>query len=119
MITKIDRKETRKRRHLRVRNKISGTPERPRLCVYRSNQNVYAQVIDDVNGKTLASASSLDKEVKTKHANKEAAKEVGALVAKRALEKNIKEVVFDRGGYIYHGVVKELAESAREAGLQF
>ena len=119
MITKIDRKETRKRRHLRVRNKISGTPERPRLCVYRSNQNVYAQIIDDVNGKTLVSASSLDKEVKTKHANKEAAKEVGALVAKRALEKNIKEVVFDRGGYIYHGVVKELAESAREAGLQF
>ena len=119
MITKIDRKETRRKRHLRVRNKISGTPERPRLCVYRSNQNVYAQVIDDVNGKTLASASSLDKEVKTKHANKEAAKEVGALVAKRALEKNIKEVVFDRGGYIYHGVVKELAEAAREAGLQF
>lgn len=119
MITKINRKETRKRRHLRVRNKISGTPECPRLCIYRSNQNIYAQVIDDVNGKTLASASSLDKEVKTKHANKEAAKEVGTLVAKRALEKNIKDVVFDRGGYIYHGVVKELAEAAREAGLEF
>ena len=119
MITKIDRKETRQKRHLKVRNKISGTAERPRLCVYRSNQNIYAQVIDDVAGNTLASASTLDKEIKTKHANKEAAKEVGALVAKRALEKNIKEVVFDRGGYIYHGVVKELAEAAREGGLVF
>ena len=119
MITKINRKENREKRHLRVRNKISGTPERPRLCIYRSNQNIYVQVIDDVAGVTLASASTLDKEVKTKHSNKEAAKEVGALVAKRALDKNIKEVVFDRGGYIYHGVVKELAESAREAGLQF
>ena len=119
MITKIDRKETRQKRHLKVRNKISGTAERPRLCVYRSNQNIYAQVIDDVAGNTLASASTLDKEIKTKHANKEAAKEVGALIAKRTLEKNIKEVVFDRGGYIYHGVVKELAEAAREAGLEF
>ena len=119
MITKIDRKETRQKRHLKVRNKISGTAERPRLCVYRSNQNIYAQVIDDVAGNTLASASTLDKEIKTKHANKEAAKEVGALIAKRTLEKNIKEVVFDRGGYIYHGVVKELAEAAREGGLVF
>ena len=119
MISKINRKENREHRHLRVRNKISGTPERPRLCVYRSNQNIYVQVIDDVAGVTLASASTLDKEVKTKHSNKEAAKEVGALVAKRALDKNIKEVVFDRGGYIYHGVVKELAEAAREAGLEF
>lgn len=119
MISKINRKENREHRHLRVRNKISGTPERPRLCVYRSNQNIYVQVIDDVAGVTLASASTLDKEVKTKHSNKEAAKEVGALVAKRALDKNIKEVVFDRGGYIYHGVVKELAEAAREAGLVF
>ncbi len=119
MITKINRKETRAKRHLKVRNKISGTAERPRLCVYRSNQNIYTQVIDDVAGKTLASASTLDKEIKTKHANKEAAKEVGALVAKRALEKNIKEVVFDRGGYIYHGVVKEVAEAAREGGLVF
>ncbi len=119
MIAKINRKEIRTKKHLKVRNKISGTPERPRLCVYRSNQNVYTQIIDDVAGVTLASASTLDKEVKTKHANKEAAKEVGALIAKRALEKNIKEVVFDRGGYIYHGVVKEVAEAAREGGLVF
>ena len=119
MITKINRKETRQKRHLKVRNKISGTAERPRLCVYRSNQNIYTQIIDDVAGVTLASASTLDKEVKTKHANIEAAKEVGALIAKRALEKNIKEVVYDRGGYIYHGVVKEVAEAAREGGLVF
>ena len=119
MISKIDRKATRQRRHLRVRKKISGTAECPRLCVYRSNTNLYAQVIDDVAGNTLACASTLDKEVKTKYANKEAAKEVGALIAKKAIEKNIKTVVFDRGGYIYHGVVKELAEAAREAGLEF
>ena len=119
MITKTDRKAERIRRHVRVRTKISGTSERPRLCVYRSNKNLFVQVIDDVNGVTLAQASTLDKEVKTKHANKEAAKEVGALVAKRALEKNIKSVVYDRGGYVYHGVVKELAEAAREAGLEF
>ena len=119
MITKIDRKATRKRRHLRVRKKISGTAECPRLCVYRSNTNLYAQIIDDVAGVTIVSASTLDKSVKTKHANKEAAKEVGALIAKKAIEKNIKTVVFDRGGYIYHGVVKELAEAAREAGLEF
>lgn len=119
MITKTDRKVERTRRHIRVRRKISGTAECPRLCVYRSNKNLFVQVIDDVNGVTLAQASTLDKEVKTKHANKEAAKEVGALIAKRALEKNIKSVVYDRGGYIYHGVVKELAEAAREAGLKF
>lgn len=119
MITKIDRKAQRDRRHLRVRKKISGTTECPRLCVYRSNKNLFVQVVDDVNGNTICQASTLDKEVKTKHANKEAAKEVGALIAKRALEKNIKSVVYDRGGYIYHGVVKELAEAAREAGLQF
>ena len=119
MITKTNRRLERKRRHARVRTKISGTPECPRLCVFRSNTNVYAQVIDDINKVTLVSASTLDKEVKTKKANKEAAKEVGALVAKRALEKNIKSVVYDRGGYIYHGVVKELAEAAREAGLEF
>ena len=119
MITKTNRKMERARRHARVRRKISGTAERPRLCVYRSNTNLYVQVIDDVAGKTLVSASTLDKEVKTKYANKEAAKEVGALIAKRALEKNIKDVVFDRGGYIYHGVVKELAEAAREGGLKF
>ena len=119
MISKIDRKATRQRRHLRVRRKISGTPECPRLCVYRSNTNVYAQIIDDVAGNTLVSCSTLDKEIKTKHANKEAAKEVGTLIAKKAIEKNIKSVVFDRGGYIYHGVVKELAEAAREGGLKF
>ena len=119
MITKTDRKFERNRRHLRVRRKISGTAECPRLCVYRSTKNLFVQVIDDVAGKTLAQASTLDKEVKTKHANKEAAKEVGALIAKRALDKKIETVVYDRGGYIYHGVVKELAEAAREAGLKF
>ena len=119
MISKIDRKKERERRHARVRRKISGTAERPRLCVYRSNTNLYVQIIDDVAANTLVSASTLDKEVKTKYANKEAAKEVGALIAKRALEKNIKDVVFDRGGYIYHGVVKELAEAARNGGLIF
>ncbi len=119
MVKKTDRKMERTRRHIRVRRKISGTAERPRLCVYRSNTNLYAQIIDDVAGKTLAQASTLDKEIKTKHANKEAAKEVGTLIAKRAAEKNIETVVFDRGGYIYHGVVKELAEAAREGGLKF
>ena len=119
MISKIDRKATRRRRHIRVRRKISGTPECPRLCVYRSNSNIYAQIIDDVAGNTLVSCSTLDKEIKTKHANKEAAKEVGTLIAKKAAEKNIEQVVFDRGGYIYHGVVKELAEAAREGGLKF
>ena len=119
MITKTDRKFERARRHTRVRRKISGTTECPRLCVYRSNKNLFVQIVDDVKQTTLVSASTLDKEVKTKHANKEAAKEVGALIAKRALEKNIKTVVYDRGGYIYHGVVKELAEAAREAGLEF
>ena len=119
MISKIDRKATRRRRHIRVRRKISGTAECPRLCVYRSNTNLYAQIIDDVAGTTLVSASTLDKTVKTKCANKEAAKEVGTLIAKKAAEKKIKQVVFDRSGYIYHGVVKELAEAAREAGLEF
>ena len=114
MVSKTNRKLERERRHIRVRTKISGTAERPRLCVYRSNTNLYVQIIDDVAGKTLAQASTMDKEVKTKHSNKEAAKEVGALIAKRA-----KEIVFDRGGYIYHGVVKELAEAAREGGLKF
>ena len=119
MITKTDRKFERQRRHIRVRRKISGTSECPRLCVYRSNKNLFVQIVDDVKQVTLVSASTLDKEVKTNHANKEAAKEVGALVAKRALEKDIKTVVYDRGGYVYHGVVKELAEAAREAGLEF
>ncbi len=119
MVKKTDRKIERARRHLRVRRKISGTAERPRLCVYRSNTNLYVQVIDDVAGNTLVAASTLDKEVKTKHANKEAAKELGTLIAKKAQAKNIKTVVFDRGGYIYHGVVKELADAAREGGLEF
>ena len=119
MITKTNRKAERERRHLRVRRKISGTAECPRLCVYRSNNNIFVQVIDDVKGNTLVQASTLDKEVKTKHSNKEAAKEVGTLRAKRALEKNIKTVVYDRGGYVYHGVIKEVAEAAREAGLEF
>ena len=103
----------------RTRTKISGTAERPRLCVYRSNKNLFVQVIDDVNGTTLAAASTLDKEVKNKHANSEAAKEVGALIAKRAQDKKIKTVVFDRSGYLYHGIIKDLAEAAREAGLEF
>ena len=119
MISKTNRKLERVRRHKRVRNKISGTAECPRLCVFRSNTAIYAQVIDDVKGVTLVAASTLDKEVKTKHANKEAAREVGALVASRAKAKKIKDVVFDRGGYVYHGVVKELAEGAREGGLKF
>ena len=119
MIKKVSRNEMRVQRHERIREKLSGTPEKPRLCVFRSNANITAQIIDDVNGVTLAQASTLDKEVKTKHANKEAAVEVGKLIAKRATEKNIKAVVFDRGGYIYHGVVKELAEAAREGGLEF
>ena len=119
MVKKTDRKMERTRRHIRVRRKISGTAERPRLCVYRSNSNIYVHIIDDVAGNTICQASTLDKEVKIKHANKEAAKEVGALIAKRAKAKKIETVVFDRGGYIYHGVVKELAEAAREGGLKF
>ena len=119
MVSKTYRKLERTRRHARVRTKVSGTAERPRLCVYRSNSNLYAQIIDDVAGNTLVAASTLDKEVKTKKSNKEAAKEVGALIAKRAKAKNIKTVVYDRGGYIFHGVVKELAEAAREGGLEF
>ena len=119
MVKKTDRKFERTRRHIRVRRKISGTQDRPRLCVYRSNTNLYVQIIDDVAGNTLVQASTLDKNVKTKHANKEAAKELGNLIAKKALDKKIDTVVFDRGGYIYHGVVKELAEAAREAGLKF
>ena len=119
MVSKTNRKLERVRRHKRVRAKISGTAECPRLCVFRSNTNVYAQIIDDTKGVTLVQASTLDKEVKTKHSNKEAAKEVGTLVAKRAIEKKIDTVVFDRNGYLYHGKVKELAEAARAAGLKF
>ena len=119
MVSKTDRKLERARRHARVRTKVSGTAERPGLCVYRSNTNLYAQIIDDVAGNTLVAASTLDKEVKTKKSNIEAAKEVGALIAKKAAAKNIKTVVYDRGGYIFHGVVKALAEAAREGGLEF
>ncbi len=119
MITKIDRKAERLRRHKRVRTKINGTAECPRLAVCRTNKNLIAQIIDDAKGETLVYVSTLDADIKTKKANKEAAKEVGTLVAKKAASKNIKTVVFDRGGYIYHGVVKELAEAAREAGLEF
>ncbi|MBR1796784.1 MAG: 50S ribosomal protein L18 [Clostridiales bacterium] len=122
MINKIDKNEIRKRKHLRVRKTVSGTTERPRLCVYRSNSHIYAQVIDDTEGTTLVAASSLDKDVKSQISNGsniEAAKEVGKLIAKRAQDKNITEVVFDRGGYVYHGRVAALAEAAREAGLQF
>ena len=110
------------RRHLRLRQKITGTADRPRLNVFRSLSNIYAQVIDDEAGHTLVSASTLDKEIKAKvenGGNIAAAKEVGELVAKRALEKGIETVVFDRGGHIYHGRVKALAEGAREAGLKF
>ena len=119
MVSKTNRKFERERRHKRVRNKIAGTEERPRLCVFRSNTNIYVQIINDVKGNTICQASTLDKEVKEKHANKVAAKEVGTLIAKRAAAKNIKDVVFDRGGYIYHGVIKEVAEAAREGGLNF
>jgi large subunit ribosomal protein L18 len=119
MISKIDRKEERVRRHKRVRTKISGTASCPRLAVCRTNKNIIAQIIDDENGTTLAYVSTLDNDIKTKKANKEAAKEVGTAIAKKALDKKIKTVVFDRGGFIYHGVVKELAEAAREAGLEF
>lgn len=119
MIAKTDRKAERERRHIRVRRKISGTAECPRLCVYRSNNHLYVQIVDDVAQNTIVSASTLDKEIKTKHSNKEAAKELGALIAKRAKAKKVETVVFDRGGYIYHGVVKELAEAAREGGLKF
>ena len=122
MFKKADKKALRAKRHLRVRKKISGTPERPRLSVYRSEKNIYAQIIDDTNRVTLVAASSLDEAVKgaVNHTgNKEAAKLVGEMVAKKAVEKGITEVVFDRGGYIYHGRIKELAEGAREAGLKF
>ena len=119
MFKKQDRQEARVRRHLRVRKKVSGTPEKPRLAVFRSEKNIYAQIIDDVNAVTLVAASSLDKDFEGIGSNKEAAKAVGEALAKRALEKGIKEVVFDRGGFVYHGRVQSLAEGAREAGLEF
>ena len=122
MLKKVNKNEMRKKRHERIRQKVYGTPEKPRLNVYRSNNHIYAQIIDDVNGHTLTSASTLDKELIEKlesTQNKEAAKLVGNLVGKRALEKGIDTVVFDRGGYVYHGRIKELADGAREAGLKF
>ena len=119
MIKKIDKNAQRAKRQVRVRGKISGTPERPRLNVFRSNANMYAQIIDDVNGVTLAAASTLDKDFEGAAGNKEAARKVGQMVAERAKAKGIEEVVFDRGGYVYHGRVAELAEGAREAGLKF
>ena len=119
MIKKIDSNVKRQRRHKRVRGKISGTPERPRLNVFRSNSHIYAQLIDDVNGVTLCSASSVKKGFEGSGGNKEGARKVGLMIAERAKAKGIEKVVFDRGGYIYHGRVKELAEGAREGGLEF
>ena len=119
MFKKVDKKASRAKRHLRVRKKVFGTSERPRLSVYRSEKNIYAQIIDDVNAITLVSASSLDKDFSAKGGNKEGAKLIGEALAKKALEKGVNEVVFDRGGYVYHGRVQQLAEAAREAGLKF
>ena len=122
VIKKADKNANRLQRHKRVRRKITGTTQRPRLCVFRSANNIYAQIIDDTNRVTLAAASSLEAEVKgaVNHTgNKEAARKVGELIAKKAVEKGITEVVFDRGGYVYHGRIQELAEGAREAGLKF
>lgn len=122
MINRKDRKVERNRRHLRVRKNVFGTSERPRLAVYRSLNHMYAQIIDDTNGQTLVSASTVEKELKGKLGNCSnitAAKEVGSLIAKKALEKGINKVVFDRGGNIYHGRVLALADAAREAGLDF
>jgi large subunit ribosomal protein L18 len=119
MIRKIEKKTIRKRIHTRIRRKVQGTTERPRLAVFRSVAHIYAQVIDDVEGKTLVSASTVDKSGKTNGGNVAAAKSIGKLVAERAKEKGVKHVVFDRGGYQYHGRIKALADAAREAGLEF
>ena len=119
MVKRTDSNLQRLKRHKRVRGKISGTPERPRLAVYRSNAHISAQIIDDVNGVTLVSANTYEKSFEGSGSNKEAARKVGAILAERALEKGISAVVFDRGGYIYHGRVSELAEGAREGGLKF
>lgn len=122
MITKGDKNKARLKRHLRVRKKISGTPARPRLSVYRSSKHIYAQLIDDISGTTLVSASTVDKELagQVKNGgNVEAARMVGELIAKRAKAKGYESVVFDRGGYLYHGRIQALADAAREAGLQF
>ena len=119
MVNKPDTNKARLKRHARVRSKISGTAACPRLDVFRSNSNIYAQLIDDVNGVTLAAAASNEKDFGANGGNKEGARKVGQLIAERAVSKGISEVVFDRGGYIYHGRVKELAEGAREGGLKF
>ncbi|MBQ3078140.1 MAG: 50S ribosomal protein L18 [Clostridia bacterium] len=119
MITRKDSNKLRQRRHRRVRGKVSGTAERPRLCVYRSLANIYCQIIDEVKGVTLAAASSLDKDFDGYGGNKEAAKAVGLAIAKKAADAGITEVVFDRGGYVYAGRVQQLAEGAREGGLKF
>jgi large subunit ribosomal protein L18 len=119
MIQKVPRNERRLRIHRRIRKKVRGTPERPRLCVFRSLRHIYAQVIDDTRGHTLAAASSLEKGRTISGGNVAGAREVGRLIAERALAKGIRKVVFDRGGYRYHGRVKALAEAAREAGLEF
>ena len=119
MVNKADTNKARLNRHRRVRGKISGTAECPRLNVFRSTNNIYAQIIDDVSGKTLVSASSLEKDFACEGTKTDAAKQVGVTVAERAKAKGIENVVFDRGGYVYHGRVKALAEGAREGGLQF
>lgn len=122
MISKPEKNKDRQKRHYRVRNKINGTPARPRLNVFRSNSHIYAQIIDDVAGKTIVAASTKEKEIAatiTEATKKEAAKVVGKAIAKKALDKGINTVVFDRSGYVYHGRVKELADGAREAGLNF
>ena len=119
MVNKPDSNKARLKRHARVRAKISGTPERPRLNVFRSAKHIYAQLIDDVNGVTLASANTLEKGFEGATGNAEAAKKVGVVLAERAKAKGIEQVVFDRGGYVYHGRVAALAEGAREGGLQF
>ncbi|MBQ9899559.1 MAG: 50S ribosomal protein L18 [Acholeplasmatales bacterium] len=120
MINKVSKNASREKRHLRIRQTLKGTAEKPRLSVFRSNSQIYAQIIDDVTGKTLCSASSLDKELKLANgSNVAAATEVGTLVAKRALALKIETVVFDRGGYLFHGRVKALADAARAAGLKF
>ena len=119
MIKKPDSNKARVKRHQRIRNKIAGTPQRPRLNIFRSSKHIYAQLIDDVNGVTLASASTMTKGFEGSGGNKEAARKVGEMIAKNAVDKGITEVVFDRGGYIFHGRVRELAEAAREGGLKF
>ena len=119
MVRKVNKKAMRLHRHVRVRGKVTGTPERPRLNVFRSNANIYAQIIDDVNGVTLVAANTLEKGFEGATGNAEAAKKVGVVLAERAKAKGIEEVVFDRGGYVYHGRVAALAEGAREGGLKF